>query len=210
MTPILLVSVDTEEEFDWSGPFSSAQRSVGHVARLPRLHELFERCGVRATYLIDYPIAASAQSVQVLDGFLQRGNCEIGAHLHPWVNPPLVEKVNARNSYLCNLPLPLQQDKAAELTATITRAFGISPAVFKAGRYGLDFALAPVLLELGYRIDSSIMAYGNFTGDQGPSWERYSSDPFWLLPPLVPESGSREPLLEIPCTSGFVRRPFWW
>jgi len=203
MTPILLVSVDTEEEFDWTAPFSAARRSVGHVARLPRLHELFERYGVRATYLIDHPIAASAPSVRVLQGFLQRDNCELGAHLHPWVNPPLVEEINARNSYLCNLLLSLQQDKVAELTRAIARAFDLAPAVFKAGRYGLDFALTPALQEMGYRVDSSVMAYGNFTADLGPSWERYGPDPFWLQPPLPP-------LLEIPCTSGFVRRPFWW
>ncbi len=210
MTPILLVSVDTEEEFDWSGPFSSSQRSVGHIARLPRLHALFERCGVRPTYLIDHPIAACPDSVGVLSDLLQRGNCEIGAHLHPWVNPPLVEEVNTRNSYLCNLPLSLQQDKTAELTRTITRAFGIPPAVFKAGRYGLDFALVPTLQELGYSTDSSIMAYGNFTEDGGPSWERYGTEPFLLTPPLV-QVGNCQSLLEIPCTSGFIRRPFrWW
>jgi hypothetical protein len=211
VTPILLVSVDTEEEFDWSGPFSATQRSVGHVARLPRLHELFERCGVRPTYLIDHPIAASSDSVRVLDRLLQRDNCEIGAHLHPWVNPPLVEEVNTRNSYLCNLPLSLQQDKIAELTRTIALAFGIPPAVFKAGRYGLDFTLVPTLGELGYSIDSSIMAYGDFTEDEGPWWERYGPAPFWLTPPLVRQVAGREPLLEIPCTSGFIRRPFrWW
>jgi hypothetical protein len=207
MTPILLVSVDTEEEFDWAGPFSSTQRSVGHIARLPRLHELFEQCGVRPTYLIDHPIAACADSVRILNNLLQHENCEVGAHLHPWVNPPLVEEVNPRNSYLCNLPLSLQRDKTAELTRTITQAFGIPPAVFKAGRYGLGFSLVPTLQELGYAVDSSIMAYGNFTDDGGPSWERFSPEPFMLAPPLG-GAGDDEPLLEIPCTSGFIRRPF--
>jgi hypothetical protein len=210
MPPILLVSVDTEEEFDWSAPLSSAQRSVGHVARLPRLHELFERFGVRPTYLVDHPIATTAQSVRVLDGFLQRGNCEIGAHLHPWVNPPLVEDVSKGNGYLCNLPLPLQQDKLANLTEVIGKAFGVRPAVFRTGRYGLDFALVPVLRALGYRVDSSIMAYTSFTGDGGPSWEGYGPEPFWLRPPLVPDTPGGEPLLEVPCTTAFTRRPFWW
>jgi hypothetical protein len=207
MKPVLLVSVDTEEEFDWSAPFSASQRSVGHVARLPRLQELFDRLGVRATYLIDHPIAVTPSSVRVLDGFLQRGTCEIGAHLHPWVNPPLSEEINSRNSYLGNLPLALQQDKVAELTAAITRSFARAPLVFKAGRYGLDFALIPFLAELGYRVDSSIMAYANLTEDGGPSWEAYGPEPFWLE---LPNNSAGEALLEIPCTSGFVRRPFWF
>jgi hypothetical protein len=210
MPPILLVSVDTEEEFDWSAPFSPAQRSVGHAARLPRLHELFERFGVRPTYLVDHPIATTEQSVRVLDGFLQKGNCEIGAHLHPWVNPPLVEDDGKGGGYLCNLPLPVQQDKLANLTEAIGKAFGVRPAVFRCGRYGLDFALVPVLRELGYHVDSSIMAYTSFTGDGGPSWEGYGPEPFWLRPPLVPETPGREPLLEVPCTTAFTRRPFWF
>src|SRR4051812_41906356 len=88
MPPILIVSVDTEEEFDWFAPFSAAQRSVGHVAQLPRLQRLFERYGVRPPYLVDHPIASSEESVGVLDGFLQGGACEIGAPLPPWVSPP--------------------------------------------------------------------------------------------------------------------------
>jgi hypothetical protein len=210
MPPILVVSVDTEEEFDWSAPFSSAQRSVTHVARLPRLHELFERFGVRPTYLVDHPIAATEQSVRVLDGFLRRGNCEIGAHLHPWVNPPLVEDVGKSNGYLCKLPLPLQQEKVAHLTEVIGKSFGVRPTVFRTGRYGLDFALVPTLRDLGYRVDSSIMAYTGFTRDGGPSWEGYGPEPFWLRPPLVAETPGCEPVLEVPCTAAFTRRPFWW
>src|SRR5262245_29684535 len=127
MPPALLVSIDTEEEFDWHAPVSPAQRSVRHTARLPRLQELFESLGVRPTYLIDHPIAATDESARVLDDFRRRGACEIGAHLHPWVNPPLDEEICPRNSYLSNLPLPLQEAKLHELTGTITRTFGSRP-----------------------------------------------------------------------------------
>src|SRR3989304_6964882 len=155
MTPPLLVSVDTEEEFDWSAPPCPDSRSVKHVAHLPRLQELFESCGVRPTYLVDHPIATTGESVDVLGGFLRRGACEIGAHLHPWVNPPVSEEICPKNTYLCNLPLALQQEKLAELTRAIHQAFRVSPVSFKAGRYGIDFALLPALRELGYRLDST-------------------------------------------------------
>ncbi len=209
--PVLLAVVDTEEEFDWSAPFSPAHRSVGHVARLPRLHALFERYGVRPTYLVDHPIATTPESVRVLDGFLRRGTCEVGAHLHPWVNPPLVEDCTSRNSYLSNLPLPLQQDKLAELTAVIRRAFGVAPASFRAGRHGLDCALVPTLRELGYRVDSSVRAFVTFEQDGGPSFEEFGPEPFWLDDGTCAEGPPLPRLLEVPATVGFTRRPLaWW
>jgi hypothetical protein len=205
----LCVTVDTEEEFDWSGPFSRANRSVGHVARLPRLQQIFERYGVRPTYLVDHPVVTTEESARVLDGFLQRGACEVGAHLHPWVNPPLVEECNPRNSYLSNLPLSLQQDKLAELTAVIERTFGVAPTSFRAGRYGIDFALVPALRQLGYRVDTSVRAYVSFEQDGGPSFEQVGPEPFWLADG---EPGDAAPtVLEVPASTGFTRQPTaWW
>lgn len=211
MTATLMVSVDTEEEFDWSAPVSPQNRSVRHVADLPRLQELFESCGVRPTYLVDHPIASTDESIDVLRGFLRRGACEIGAHIHPWVNPPVVEEICPRNTYLCNLPLTLQQEKVAELTRAIGAAFGARPTSFKAGRYGLDFALVPTLHELGYAVDSSVIAFTSFADDGGPTFERFGPEPLFLRPPLVPAVNGDDPVVEIPCTVGFTRRPFqWW
>src|SRR5437867_822268 len=93
MTATLLVSVDTEEEFDWSAPVSPDHRSVKHVSHLSRLQDLFESLGVRPTYLVDYPIATTDESVDVLGSFLRRGTCEIGAHIHTRVNTTIVEEI---------------------------------------------------------------------------------------------------------------------
>src|SRR5689334_8509000 len=130
MPPTLLVSIDTEEEFDWSAPVSPRHRSVSHFRHLSRLHDVFEETGARPTYLIDHPIATHELSVGVLRELRRRGTCEIGAHLHPWVNPPLAEPICPRNSYLCNLPLALQRDKLHELTAAIRNNLGVAPTSF--------------------------------------------------------------------------------
>lgn len=204
MPPVLLVSVDTEEEFDWAAPFSSDSRSVTHTEELPRVQEVFEELGVRPTYLVDHPIATSEQSVRILAEFLARDACEIGAHLHPWVNPPITEEVCPRNSYLCNLPLPLQEEKLAVLTEAIAKSFGRRPTSFKAGRYGFDDLLVPSLAKQRYRLDSSVMAFADLRGDGGPDFRSYGPEPF-----LLQGSGSDgSALLEIPCTAGFNRRPF--
>ena len=208
MPPTLLVTIDTEEEFDWNAPVSPENNTVRHAAHLPRLQELFEEEGVRPTYVVDYPIATTDESARVLGQFARRGACEIGAHLHPWVNPPIDEPIEPRNSYLCNLPVSLQEEKIDRLTEAIETAFGTRPTTFKAGRYGLDFRTVPLLQSLGYTVDTSVIAYMDFTADGGPDYLDYGNSPFRLTPPLVPSANGHTPLLEIPCTVGFSRRPF--
>ena len=208
MTATLLVTIDTEEEFDWQAPVSPDQVAVTHAARLPRLQALFAEAGVRPTYVVDYPIATTPSSRETLAEFHASGACEIGAHLHPWVNPPIDEAITPRNSYLCNLPLSLQQEKLRRLTAAIAEAFGDRPTTFKAGRYGIDFGLVPTLQQLGYTIDTSVIAYTDWTYDGGPSFAEFGNEPFPFAPPLFPQAPHHAPLWEVPCTVGFSRRPF--
>ena len=207
----LLVTIDTEEEFDWQQPFSSQHQSVHAIQQLPRLQRLFDALDVWPTYVVDYPVATTPSSVRVLRALLEQGRCEVGAHLHPWVNPPLEEVISAPHSYLCNLPLALQQQKLVQLTEAIEQNLQVQPKTFKAGRYGLDFRLLPTLQELGYCVDTSVLAYTDMRDDTGPDFSPYGSEPFWLG-----EDGQRlserpsGALLEVPCTAGFTRRPFSW
>lgn len=208
MTLSLIVSIDTEEEFDWRAPASRANRSVTHARALPRLQEIFETTGTRPTYLVDHPVATADSSVAVLSDFLRRGACEIGAHLHPWVNPPYDEEVCPRNTFLCNLPPDLQRAKLEELTRAVRTAFGVAPTSFKAGRYGFDFALTPALQDLGYTVDSSVLAYYSFKDEDGPDFARFGPEPFLLRPPLAPAKPGITSPLEVPCTVGFTRGAF--
>jgi len=208
MTATLLVTVDTEEAFDWSAPFSPENTSVEHARHLPRLQALLEEVGVRPTYVVDYPIATAPRSVEVLGDFHARGKCELGAHLHPWVNPPVTETICSQNSYLCNLPASLQREKLRRLTEAIEESFGSRPTTFKAGRYGIDFAMVPYLQQLGYTVDTSVIAYMDLSADGGPDFSGFDNSPFLLKPPLFLQEPGRPPLLEVPCTVGFTRRPF--
>ena len=91
--PLLLVIIDTEEEFDWSRPLSRDNTSVTSIAAQPRAHDLFAKYGIVPTYVIDYPVATSDLAIRTLGELAAGGACEIGAHLHPWVNPPDTEDV---------------------------------------------------------------------------------------------------------------------
>ena len=58
LPPVLLVVVDAEEEFDWSGPFTRDHHSVRSMAAQGPMHRIFEKYDIRPTYVVDYPVAS--------------------------------------------------------------------------------------------------------------------------------------------------------
>lgn len=195
--PQLAVVVDTEEEFDWTAPFSRDARTTRSIPAQALAHGIFDPLGVVPTYVIDHPVATDPQAVAFLRGLQADGRAEIGAHLHPWVSPPHDEEVNRRNSYGRNLPPALECAKIARLTDEIARSFG-RPVVFKAGRYGFGPSTARVIAELGYQVDCSYVPWTSFAGDDGPDYQGTPDQPFWI--------DRTRALLEVPLTSGFVGR----
>jgi hypothetical protein len=195
--PILTVVVDTEEEFDWSLPFSREATATTNISAQPMMHtEIFDRFGMIPTYVVDWPVASSPSAVRALSELQRRGACEIGAHLHPWVTPPDVEQLSAFNSYHGNLPADLEFDKLQRLTERITMAFGQRPRVFKAGRYGLGENTPEMLAKLGYDIDASVVPFTSLQNDGGPDFTGFSPEPFWF-------KANDHRMLELPTTAGF-------
>lgn len=193
--PLLLVVIDTEEEFDWRRPHARENTSVTAISAQGQAQAIFARHGIVPTYVIDYPVASNPAAVGALRVYADREQCRIGAHLHPWVNPPFTEAVNTHNSYPGNLPAELEREKLSILTATIAESFGAQPVVYKAGRYGVGPATAQILEDLGYLIDVSVVPYTSFADDGGPDFSTAGCYPSWF--------GSKENLLEIPLSCGF-------
>ena len=193
--PLLLVVIDTEEEFDWRRPHARENTSVTAVAAQGKAQEIFARHAIVPTYVIDYPVASNPAAVAALRTFSDAGRCRIGTHLHPWVNPPHIEPVNAYNSYPGNLPSALEREKLKVLTDSIANNFGARPVVYKAGRYGVGPATTQILEELGYLVDVSVVPFTSFAGDGGPNFSAAAFHPSWF--------GSNGALLEIPLSCGF-------
>ena len=194
--PLLLVTIDTEEEFDWSRSLARSNTAVGSVGAQYRAQEVFDSYGVVPVYLIDYPVASDEAAVAALGQFHADGRCEIGAHLHPWVNPPHEEPVNPYNSYPGNLPAPLERVKLERLTETIERNFGLRPTAYRAGRYGVGPATAAILEDLGYQVDLSVVPHTSFAEDGGPDFRAFGPRPYWF--------GTGRRLLEVPVSCGFA------
>jgi hypothetical protein len=198
MQPQLVVVGDVEEEFDWSKPFSRDETSVTNVDELWRAQDIFDRHNVVPTYVIDYPVATTDSSVNVLRAFYQDHRCEIGAQLHPWVNPPFEEEVCVFNSFPGNLPQALEFEKLRILTEKIEQNFGTRPTTYRAGRYGFSAHTSDTLEKLGYEIDVSVVPYTSFASEGGPDYTNHGPQPFWF--------GRHRKLLEAPATCGFSGR----
>ena len=196
MKPRLLVVVDTEEEFDWSAPFSRESVATRSIPAQARAHAIYDRFGIVPTYVVDYPVATDPVAAAFLRDLKQAGKAEIGAHLHPWVTPPHLEDVNRHNSYHCNLPPELERAKIEAITDAVRHAFGEAPTIFKAGRHGFGPNTLRVLAEFGYRIDCSCVPHTDLGRDGGPDFRGVSAEPHWLDRP-----GG---ILEIPLTAGFL------
>ena len=194
--PLLVVVVDTEEEFDWGRPLARENTGVTAMRHQERAHRIFDRYGVTPTYVIDYPVASQVDGFRPLAELLADGKCRIGAHLHPWVNPPYEEDVTPANSYPGNLPPGLEREKLVRLTGTIEDNLGLTPTIYKAGRYGVGPETTRILQDLGYRIDTSIVPETDFGADGGPDFRGIGARPYWF--------GSGRRLLEIPLTAGLA------
>lgn len=195
--PVLIVIVDTEEEFDWTQPFDRANVGTTSVAAQPLMHErVFDRLGIVPAYMVDWPVA-TAPGAGVLRRLMEEGRCDIGTQLHPWVSPPYEEQVTRFNSYAGNLPRALELAKLRMLTNAIGDQFGRAPTAFKAGRYGLGPHSAEAVAALGYEIDASVVPYTRFEDDGAPDFRAFDEHPYWF------EAGGRR-LLELPVTTGYA------
>ncbi len=192
----VMVFVDTEEEFDWTMPKRRDATSVRAVSALPKAHAVLRGYGVTPAYLIDYPVATTPASVEVLRGFVEAGECLIGSQLHPWVNPPFDETVDSFNSFPGNLPRGIERAKIAALTEAITTNFGQRPIVYRAGRYGVGPNTEALLDEQGYRMDVSVRPFFDYRGEGGPHFRGMQARPYW--------TGHERRLLEVPLSSAFI------
>ena len=202
---LFVLSVDTEEEWDWSGKFPENNFSVANTGKIPRFQEFCNKLGVKPTYFVDHAIASDQASVEYLKDPLSKGQCEIASHLHPWCTPPFEEKVNPVNSHIVNLPISLVREKIKNITNKIQEQFAVSPMSFRSGRWGINGAILEILADHNYGIDSSVFPYYK---DAYFSYEDALETPFWPDFSMCTRSGAQRQIFEIPVTSGFNRKNF--
>ena len=204
--PLFLLTIDTEEEWDWHGNFPTPPFSTGNIDQIPHFQKLCDDMGIRPTYFVDHAVANNSDNAQLLRNFLDRGECDIGAHLHPWCTPPIIEDIGEKNSHAVNLPLTLFERKLKALTDRLTEAFGCHPYSYRAGRWGVNGDHLRTLAKLGYRVDSSVRPFYN---DNYFSYKKALTFPYWpSFDDVLKIDEAQKSLVEVPTSSGFDQTPF--
>ncbi|MEP7221789.1 MAG: polysaccharide deacetylase family protein [Novosphingobium sp.] len=200
-----ILTVDTEEEFDWTRPLASTGFSVDSVPRLAKFQQFCESLGIIPLYLVDYPLATSELAAEILRAPLADGRAEIGVQLHPWVNPPFDEAINEFNSFAGNLPPELERAKFMQLRDAIEANFGQSPLSYRAGRYGVGPNTVPILRDAGIAVDTSVRSRFDYSSTGGPNFRDLPVVPWWI--------DKQRRLMEMPLTTvfwGLLRRQGHW
>lgn len=192
--PLALVVIDTEEDFDWDGPYRRAGFGLDSVWHQDKAQAIFNQHGIKPTYLIDHPILEDDNAAKVFRDFYKAGQCDLGIQMHPWANPPYREWLSRENSFPCNLDIALFEDKLNTLCAAFERQFGFAPTIYKAGRYGISAQHLDILRERGFKVDTSVMPWSTYKAAGGPDFFGAPDTCFWY--------GTKRDLLCLPVSRG--------
>ncbi|PCI59666.1 MAG: WalW protein [Gammaproteobacteria bacterium] len=218
---LFILSVDTEEEWDWAGPFPNESFSVQNVNEIPAFQLFCQELGIKPTYFVDYAVADNNAATDILKS-LNHQQCEIGAHLHPWANPPFFNETTEFSSHVVNLPIEHVKLKLKALMTTISKNISVQAKSFRTGRWGINGNILKLLADENITVDSSI--YPLYQNDFF-SCENAPNQPYWPDHNNTNNIGKDKKILEIPVTVGFNRsnykiaqwlhklcekRPFTW
>lgn len=202
---LFILSVDTEEEWNWDDEFPQFDFTVSNAQQIPAFQGFCSRLGIRPSYFVDHAIASNDKAAGALRLAHKKNQCEIGAHLHPWCNPPYFGKTTEFESHVVNLPIEQVTQKLDALVTILQQQFQITPTSFRTGRWGINSEVLTLLVERGFLVDSSVYP---FYDNEYFSCQGSPLTPYWpdLASPL--SEGSQRQLLEIPVTAGFNRQNF--
>ena len=190
----LVISIDVEEEGLFTGEYARTPPGVSNVAQLKRLEFIPREFKIPFTLLVTYQVARDPAAREILQYWRDRYGAEIGAHLHPWNTPPLIDLNEPEPVRSEKIPLPILKEKLHNLLSAIQKEIGVTPRSFRMGRFDWGPQILSLLPEMGLTVDSSMVPLTQKVG--GPDYFLAPSDPFRLEVSGQPGAA----LLEVPLT----------
>ena len=174
--PKLIVTIDTEEQFDWS-TFDGDSDHANDVRDIERFQNMCAQTGVTPLYFLTHPMLHKTQMAEFFRSIVTKGEASAGLHLHQWVTPP--KTVNGEHhSFQKNLPRSLHLEKLHTLAAKFEAQIGKSAIAHRAGRYGIAQSDYDLLARIGIQFDFSPSSAFNYEATGGPNFSGMSNLPF--------------------------------
>ncbi|MHA4842643.1 polysaccharide deacetylase family protein [Flavitalea antarctica] len=213
MKKFLTISIDVEPDCsrDWtySNPltFRGVHEGIGKI-----LHPLFQRHKIKPTYLMNNVVMEDPDSVTLMKSL--KGELEIGTHLHPEFIEPQKQffdyagKTARRNC--CFYSPEIETAKLANISRLFESRFGYSPTSFRAGRFSAGPNTVKSLLDLGYKVDTSVTPHINWcdpTREYPVDFTGALEQPYFIEGgTILCESDKKQGLLQVPVTIGMLRK----
>ena len=175
--PKLMVTVDTEEAFDWSD-FDTVNYQVCTPDDLTPFQIICRNLGVTPHYFLTYAMLQDPSSAAYFKALEDNKTASFGLHLHQWVTPPETEHISQYYSFQKNLPLGVHEEKLQNLAAKFQEIIGTPAKSHRAGRYGVAIDTYALLASLGIKYDFSPSAAFDFSAQGGPDFSAISNHPF--------------------------------
>lgn len=210
----LAVTIDVEPDCSpnwvYSAPLTFTGVSIG-VREI--LQPLFNRYGIPPTYLINNVVLEDSNSADVFRSLV--GKFELGTHLHPeFIEPQkLFDDYAGKKgeANCCFLPPTVESEKLSNITQLFYKQFGYMPASFRAGRFSAGANTIKTLIELGYKVDSSVtpgVTWHDKSREGTVDYSKQTVLPYWVDETSFPGKGVNQSLLEIPVSIGTIKRYF--
>ena len=198
------ITIDTEED-NWSH-YSASRNTINNISKIPILQNIFDKYGAIPTYLVNWPVAVDKNASSIFKNLLKKGKCEIGTHCHPWNTPPIPKTINSNSLMLSNLSHDLIYNKISRLHSLTVDRMETHPACFRSGRWAFSSNVAKVINELGYKIDTSISPFIDWSDIKGPNFSQLNNDIYKFSPANIFKKDDNGSILEVPATVGYFQK----
>lgn len=178
-----------------------------------RLQPVFDKYGVKATYLLSPEVMMDDKSVEVFKNFGSK--VELGTHLHAeFIEPQANFGADNTNHYQKDFEAEIEKAKLENLTKLFKDTFGYQPLSFRAGRFGISMDSLKILQDLGYTVDSSVTPDMHWRNTNGNSVNFFGAPykPYYPSRFDFREKGNMN-ILQMPVTlinKKIARLPLWF
>lgn len=152
-----IITIDTEGDNLWTWSEGDTVQT-NNAKYLPRFQELCNKYGNKVVWLANWEMIHDQNFVSMAIEQRDKGNCEIGMHIHAWNNPPIyqlpIENPHCA-PYLIEYPENIMRAKIEMYINDYEKIFGSRPLSHRAGRWAMTPTYFRLLEEYGIKVDCS-------------------------------------------------------